>query len=106
MSWGVCKKPLRSTCCPKDAVLDAQGYLKALEDRTVVVVSHDRSFLDAVAKEIILFRHKTLAYHAGNYSGKALPYTLACAWISARKAAQLCFAGVRFRFAYACPSSF
>ena len=48
-----------------------QTYLKSLEDRTIVVVSHDRSFLDAVSKETILFRHRVLAYHAGSYSGAA-----------------------------------
>lgn len=46
-----------------------QSYLKSLEDTTIVVVSHDRAFLDAVATEIIVFRHKRLAYHAGNFSG-------------------------------------
>lgn len=46
-----------------------QSYLKSLEDTTIVAVSHDRAFLDAVATEIIVFRHKRLAYHAGNYSG-------------------------------------
>ena len=51
-----------------------QGYLKSLEDRTVVVVSHDRSFLDAVSQETILFRHKTLAYHTGSYTGMHRPF--------------------------------
>lgn len=46
-----------------------QGYLKSLEDTTLVVVSHDRAFLDAVTTETIVFRHQSLAYHAGNYSG-------------------------------------
>lgn len=45
-----------------------QAYLKTLESTTVVVVSHDRAFLDAVASEIILFRHKQLTYHPGNYT--------------------------------------
>ena len=48
-----------------------QSYLKSLEATTMVVVSHDRAFLDAVATEIIVFRHMRLAYHAGNYSGTA-----------------------------------
>lgn len=46
-----------------------QSYLKSLDATTIVVVSHDRAFLDAVANEIIVFRHKRLAYHVGNYSG-------------------------------------
>ena len=46
-------------------MLELQGYLKALEDTAVVVVSHDRAFLDEVAQEIIVFRNKKLTYHAG-----------------------------------------
>jgi len=34
----------------------------------VVVVSHDRSFLDTVTDETIIFRDKKLTYHSGNYS--------------------------------------
>ena len=47
------------------SILWLQGYLKALDDRTIVVVSHDRAFLDEVAQETILLRHSRLAYHAG-----------------------------------------
>ena len=47
------------------SILWLQGYLKTLEDRTIVVVSHDRAFLDEVAQEIILLRHNRLAYHTG-----------------------------------------
>ncbi len=49
------------------SILWLQGYLKTLEDRTIVVVSHDRAFLDEVAQEIILLRHNRLAYHTGKY---------------------------------------
>lgn len=41
-----------------------QTYLKSL-DKTIVVVSHDRAFLDNVAREIILFRDRALTYHPG-----------------------------------------
>ncbi|EDR00369.1 uncharacterized protein LACBIDRAFT_240613 [Laccaria bicolor S238N-H82] len=37
------------------------------EGQTVVVVSHDRNFLDSVTDETIIFRDKKLAYHPGNY---------------------------------------
>ena len=50
------------------SILWLQGYLKTLEDRTIVVVSHDRAFLDKVAQEIILLRHNRLAYHTGKPS--------------------------------------
>ncbi|KAL9191248.1 hypothetical protein ACHAXT_000954 [Thalassiosira profunda] len=35
---------------------------------TIIMVSHDRSFLDRVCTDIIVMEHKRLAYHAGNYS--------------------------------------
>ena len=35
---------------------------------TLVIVSHDRAFLDATTDEIILFRRAQLEYHTGNYS--------------------------------------
>lgn len=52
-------------------------------DTTVLMVSHDAAFLDAVATDIILFRLKQLTYYAGNYSaymkvGAACAKTLAC----------------------------
>jgi ATP-binding cassette, subfamily F, member 3 len=37
-------------------------------DLTMVLVSHDRTFLDAVCTDIIVMEHQTLAYHVGNYS--------------------------------------
>ena len=49
------------------SILWLQGYLKTLEDKTVVLVSHDRAFLDETAQEIILLRHNRLAYHAGRH---------------------------------------
>jgi ATP-binding cassette subfamily F protein 3 len=33
----------------------------------VVIVSHDRNFLDAVTTETIIFKDKMLTYHPGNY---------------------------------------
>ena len=47
--------------------MSLQGYLKSLEDKTVVVISHDRAFLDEVAQEIIIFRDKKLTYHTGDF---------------------------------------
>lgn len=37
-------------------------------DTTVLMVSHDAAFLDAVATDIIHFRLKHLTYYAGNYT--------------------------------------
>jgi ATPase subunit of ABC transporter with duplicated ATPase domains len=37
-------------------------------DRTVICVSHDRHFLDAVCTDIITLDHQRLTYHVGSYS--------------------------------------
>ena len=50
------------------AIVWLQSYLtKEAEGQTVVVVSHDRNFLDAVTEETIIFRNQKLTYHPGNY---------------------------------------
>jgi len=35
---------------------------------TIICVSHDRSFLDAVSTDIMVLEHKRLTYHTGNYT--------------------------------------
>lgn len=37
-------------------------------DRTLMVVSHDRAFLDAICTDIMVMDHQQLKYHVGNYS--------------------------------------
>ncbi|KAJ2345742.1 hypothetical protein GGF43_005142, partial [Coemansia sp. RSA 2618] len=49
------------------AIAWLQDYLVALEDITIVCVSHDRDFLNAVSQEIIRLKDKKLTYHPGNY---------------------------------------
>lgn len=49
-----------------DAVLWLEEYVKNL-DYTVIVVSHDRDFLNNVAEEIIHFQDNKLDYYKGNY---------------------------------------
>ena len=41
------------------------------DDLTIVIVSHDRAFLDSIVEEIISFEFKQLTYHPGNYSAFA-----------------------------------
>ncbi|KAK8791807.1 hypothetical protein WA158_005184 [Blastocystis sp. Blastoise] len=48
------------------AVLWLEQYIQEYTG-TVVVVSHDRSFLNSISQEIIEFTHKELRYWAGNY---------------------------------------
>ncbi|KAL7572137.1 hypothetical protein ACA910_001768 [Epithemia clementina (nom. ined.)] len=43
-------------------------YLNQDNDRTMIIVSHDRSFLDSVCTDIIHMNHQTLKYHPGNFS--------------------------------------
>lgn len=44
-----------------------EGYLKTY-DQTVVIISHDRYFLDAVVTEIYEVRNKAVDHYPGNYS--------------------------------------
>ncbi|KXS17156.1 P-loop containing nucleoside triphosphate hydrolase protein [Gonapodya prolifera JEL478] len=43
------------------------AHLQSLTDTTLVVVSHDRYFLNEVAEDMILYKDKTLRYYTGNY---------------------------------------
>ncbi|KXS10051.1 hypothetical protein M427DRAFT_62992 [Gonapodya prolifera JEL478] len=42
-------------------------YIRSLDSTTVVLVSHDRHFLNSIAAEMILFKDKQLRYYEGNY---------------------------------------
>ncbi|CAM0141059.1 hypothetical protein VKS41_002323 [Umbelopsis sp. WA50703] len=51
------------------AILWLQNHLlNETEGQTIVIVSHDRNFLDEVTDETIIFRNKQLNYHPGNYA--------------------------------------
>ncbi|KAI9027425.1 P-loop containing nucleoside triphosphate hydrolase protein [Phycomyces nitens] len=50
------------------AILWLQDYLmNDTNDLAMVVVSHDREFLNTVCEETIIFKDKTLRYHPNNY---------------------------------------
>ncbi|KAH9852447.1 P-loop containing nucleoside triphosphate hydrolase protein [Lenzites betulinus] len=49
------------------AIIWLQDYLYQLSDTTIVTVSHDRAFLNAIADEIVVFKNQTLTYHTGNF---------------------------------------
>ncbi|KAL7284072.1 hypothetical protein ACG7TL_001349 [Trametes sanguinea] len=49
------------------AIVWLQDYLSQLSETTIVTVSHDRAFLNAIADEIIVFKNQTLTYHVGNF---------------------------------------
>jgi ATP-binding cassette subfamily F protein 3 len=49
-----------------EAVLWLQDYLQSYK-HTVLLVSHDRSFLNEVCTDVILFEKKKLTYYRGNY---------------------------------------
>ncbi|ORX75648.1 P-loop containing nucleoside triphosphate hydrolase protein [Anaeromyces robustus] len=49
------------------AIIWLENYLKSLTETTLVIVSHDRAFLNQVVNEIIVFKNKTLRYFSGNY---------------------------------------
>jgi ATP-binding cassette subfamily F protein 3 len=49
-----------------EAVLWLQTYLQSYQ-HTVLLVSHDRAFLNEVCTDIILFKNLKLTYFRGNY---------------------------------------
>ncbi|KAF7964936.1 hypothetical protein HWV62_1615 [Athelia sp. TMB] len=50
------------------AVVWLESYIQSLEDTTVVVITHDRDFADAVAEELIVHREQGLEYFKGTLS--------------------------------------
>ncbi|KEP47757.1 ATP-binding ABC transporter [Rhizoctonia solani 123E] len=50
------------------SVIWLQRYLTNLEETTILLVAHDRDFLDEVTEETIILREQTLAYHEGAIS--------------------------------------
>ncbi|KAL2911799.1 hypothetical protein HK105_208732 [Polyrhizophydium stewartii] len=49
------------------AIIWLREYLKSLDDVTILIVSHDRNFLNYVAEEILWLRNANITYHTGNY---------------------------------------
>ncbi|KAJ3404710.1 hypothetical protein HDV05_007032 [Chytridiales sp. JEL 0842] len=49
------------------AILWLQSYLKSLDGVTLLIVSHDRAFLNELVEEIIVMKDHSLSYHVGNY---------------------------------------
>ena len=49
-----------------EAVLWLEGYLQSYP-HTVLLVSHDRAFLNEVCTDVILFQNLKLVYYRGNY---------------------------------------
>ncbi|GLB34832.1 putative ABC transporter [Lyophyllum shimeji] len=50
------------------AIIWLQGFVQSLTDTTVVVITHDRDFADAVADELLVLREQSLEYFKGNLS--------------------------------------
>ncbi|MDR3159038.1 MAG: ATP-binding cassette domain-containing protein [Zoogloeaceae bacterium] len=50
-----------------DAILWLEGWLRNIS-ATLIVVSHDRNFLDAVAGHILAIENRRITLHGGNYS--------------------------------------
>jgi ATP-binding cassette, subfamily F, member 3 len=42
-----------------------QEYLKELDKTTILVVAHDRDFLDSATNETVILKNRKLAYHDG-----------------------------------------
>ncbi|PTB87708.1 ABC transporter ATP-binding protein, partial [Pseudidiomarina aestuarii] len=50
-----------------DAIFWLEDWLQKFPG-TLMVISHDRDFLDAIAQQIILIEHQTATSYSGNYS--------------------------------------
>ncbi|KAF8077817.1 ABC transporter ATP-binding protein uup-1 [Lyophyllum atratum] len=50
------------------AIIWLQGFVRSLTDTTVVVITHDRDFADAVADELLVLRERSLEHFKGNLS--------------------------------------
>lgn len=50
------------------SVIWLQQYLQSLEETTILLVAHDRAFLDEVTQETIILREQKLTYHDGAIS--------------------------------------
>jgi ATPase subunit of ABC transporter with duplicated ATPase domains len=44
-----------------------ESYLRQMAS-TIIIVSHDRTFLNNVSTDIILLHHRKLDYYAGDYA--------------------------------------
>jgi ATPase subunit of ABC transporter with duplicated ATPase domains len=49
------------------AILWLIDYINSITETTIVIVSHDRNFLNATVDEIIVLQGQQLHYHMGNY---------------------------------------
>ena len=48
------------------AIIWLQKHIVSLDETTVVIVAHDRAFLDEATEETIFLRNKALTYHEGS----------------------------------------
>ncbi|KIO24771.1 hypothetical protein M407DRAFT_15356 [Tulasnella calospora MUT 4182] len=74
--------------CDLPAVIWLQNYITNLPGSTVVVISHDRDFLDAITEELIVLRNKTLTYFDGNPSQHARFTSNQRKWLTRMKESQ------------------
>jgi ATP-binding cassette subfamily F protein 3 len=71
------------------SIIWLQGYINELENTTVVVVSHDRDFVDNVAEELLVLRHQKLEHFRGNLSTYESEKIKKIKWKSTMKEAQV-----------------
>jgi len=70
------------------SVIWLENYIKNLEGTTVVVVTHDRDFADAVAEELLVLRNQKLEAFKGNLSLYESERWKRAKWINNMKEAQ------------------
>lgn len=70
------------------SIIWLQDYIRNLEDTTVVVVTHDRDFADAVAEELLVMRNQKIEVFKGNLSLYESERWKKAKWMNSMKEAQ------------------
>jgi ATP-binding cassette subfamily F protein 3 len=70
------------------SIIWLQSYINELENTTVVVVSHDRDFVDNVAEELLILRKQKFEHFRGNLSTYEREKIKKIKWMNSMKEAQ------------------
>lgn len=70
------------------SIIWLQDYIRSIEDTTVVVVTHDRDFADAIADELLVLRNQKIEVFNGNLSLYERERIKKAKWMNSMKEAQ------------------
>ncbi|KIW04402.1 uncharacterized protein PV09_04680 [Verruconis gallopava] len=70
------------------SIIWLQDYIRSIEDTTVVCITHDRDFADAIADELLVLRNQTIEVFSGNLSLYESERIKKAKWLTDMKEAQ------------------